>query len=327
MKYNGLKKSYVVSKSFIIRIKGSRVFIAFVGLFLLALGLSIISPYFLTISNILNILRQVSIIGIISVGMTYVIITRGIDLSVGSVLALSAIVSGVFLKLGVGIFLTIVIGIIVGAACGFISGILITTRINMPPFIATLAMMSVARGFSLVITRGTTIRDLPEQFGFIGGGYVFGIPFPIIIMICIYIIGYLNLSYTKNGTYYYAVGGNQEAARVAGVNIKRVKRSAYIISGIAAAIGGIILSSRVMSIEPTAGLGYELDAIAAVVIGGTDLYGGEGSLAGTFIGAVIMGVLRNGLNLLNVSTYWQQVVIGMVIAGAVSVGALRKNRT
>jgi ribose transport system permease protein len=175
-----------------------------------------------------------------------------------------------------------------------------------------------------VITAGKPIYGLPEQFGFIAEGYVFGIPVPIIIMICIYIIGYLYLSYVRNGVYYYAVGGNQEAARVAGVNIKKVKLSAYIISGIAAAIGGVILSSRLISIEPLAGLGYELDAIAAVVIGGTNLYGGEGSLIGTFIGAVIMGVLRNGLNLLNVSAYWQQVVIGVVIAGVVSIGALRK---
>ena len=324
MKYNGIKKSYVVGKSLVIRIKESRVFIASVGLFLLALGLSIISPYFLTISNILNVLRQVSIVGIVSVGMTYVIITGGIDLSVGSVLALSAVVTAVFLKQGINIFLAIIIGIIVGAVCGFFSGILITTRINMPPFIATLAMMSVARGFSLVITAGRPIYGLPEQFGFIAEGYVFGIPVPIIIMICIYIIGYLYLSCVRNGVYYYAVGGNQEAARVAGVNIKKVKLSAYIISGIAAAIGGVILSSRLISIEPLAGLGYELDAIAAVVIGGTNLYGGEGSLIGTFIGAVIMGVLRNGLNLLNVSAYWQQVVIGIVIAGVVSIGALRK---
>jgi ribose transport system permease protein len=176
----------------------------------------------------------------------------------------------------------------------------------------------------LVITSGRPIYGLPKQFGFIAGGYILGIPFPVIIMIFIYIIGYLYLTRVRTGMYCYAVGGNQEAARLAGVDIKKIKISAYVVSGISASIGGTILSSRLISIEPLAGLGYELDAIAAAVIGGANLMGGEGNLIGTLIGAITMGILRNGLNLLNVSAYWQQVAVGLVIAAVVSVNALRK---
>lgn len=297
-----------------------------IGLLLLGLLLSIISPHFLTISNILNILRQVSIIGIVSVGMTCVIITGGIDLSVGSVLALSAIIGALALKNGANIPLAILIAISVGGGCGFVNGILIAARIKMPPFIATLVMMSIARGLSLVITSGRPIYGLPSEYGFIAGGYTFGIPFPVILMIFLYIISYLYVSYVRTGMYYYVIGGNEEAARLAGIKIKNIKISAYVLSGISAAIGGAILSSRLISIEPLAGLGYELDAIAASVIGGANLMGGEGNLIGTLIGAITMGVLRNGLNLLNVSSYWQQVAIGIVIAAVVSINALRKDR-
>jgi ribose transport system permease protein len=282
------------------------------------------SPHFLTVSNILNVLRQISTIAVIAIGMTYVIITGGIDLSVGSVLALSAVVSAYLMTHGTNMYFSIIVGLIVGALCGFLNGIFIATRINMPPFITTLAMMGIARGFGMVITDGRPIYGLPEQFGFIAGGYVLGIPVPVIITILLYIIGYVHLSFVRTGVYYYAVGGNQEASRVAGVNIKRVKISAYIISGLTASIGGIILSSRLVSVEPLSGLGYELDAIAAAVIGGANLYGGEGNLIGTIIGAIITGVLRNGLNLLNVSAYWQQVSVGIVIAVVVLIKTLRK---
>jgi ribose transport system permease protein len=306
------------------KIIDNRLFMVTVGLLLLGLLLSIISPYFLTVSNILNILRQISIIGIVSVGMTYVIITGGIDLSVGSVLALSAIIGALALKNGVNIPFAIVIALAAGGICGFANGILIAARIKMPPFIATLVMMSIARGLSLVITSGRPIYGLPQKFGFIAGGYISGIPFPVIVMIAIYIIGYLYITYVRTGMYYYVVGGNEEAARLSGIDIKSIKIGAYVLCGISAAIGGAILSSRLISIEPLAGLGYELDAIAAAVIGGANLMGGEGNLIGTLIGAVTMGVLRNGLNLLNVSAYWQQVAIGVVIAAVVSVNALRK---
>lgn len=324
MKVSNFEKSSTAIKSVLVRVKDSRVFLAISGLFLLGLLLSVMSPHFLTVSNILNVLRQISMIAVVAIGMTYVIITGGIDLSVGSVLALSAVSSAFLMTHGTNMYLAIIVGMIIGVACGFLNGILITTRINMPPFVATLAMMSVGRGLSMVITEGRPIYGLPEQFGFIAGGYVFGIPMPVIIMILLYVVGNIHLSYVRSGVYYYAVGGNQEATRVAGVDIKRVKLSAYVISGLTAAIGGMILASRLVSIEPLSGLGYELDAIAAAVIGGASLYGGEGSLIGTLIGAIIMGVLRNGLNLLNVSPYWQQVVVGVVIAGVVSINALRK---
>ena len=303
---------------------GSRVLIALVGLVLLSITLSLLSPHFLTTPNILNVLRQVSIIAIISVGMTYVIITGGIDLSVGSVLAISSVVMAVLMKLGVDMYLAIAAAIAVGALCGLASGLLITTRIKMPPFIATLAMMSVARGASLVITGGIPIYGLTGDFNFFGMGYVFGLPVPVIIMFAIILLGHLDLSFTRIGIYYFAVGGNQEAARLAGIDIGLTKLRAYILSGVTSAVAGIVLSSRLTAVEPTAGLGYELDAIAAAVIGGVTLAGGEGSLIGTAIGALIMGVLRNGLNLLNVSTYWQQVMIGLVIAVTVALATMKR---
>jgi len=324
LKFRKFKNFFIAIKRYFIRYKESRVLIGFTSLILLGLLLSILTPYFFTVSNILNVLRQISIIAVLSIGMTYVIITGGIDLSVGSVLALSAVVTALFIKQGLNIYLAIIVGLIVGAVCGYISGTLITSRSNMPPFIATLAMMGITRGLSMVATGGIPIYGLPQQFKFIGGGYVVGIPVPVVIMILLYIIGYINLSYTKGGIYYYAVGGNQEAARVAGINIRKVKLGAYIISGMTAAIGGVILASRLGSIEPLSGQGYELDAIAAAVIGGANLYGGEGSLFGTLIGAMVMGIIRNGLTLLDVSPYWQQVAVGVVIAGVVSISVFKK---
>jgi ribose transport system permease protein len=318
-----VKNSFNI-KDNLIQIKNSRVFLAIIGLFLLSLLLSVLSPHFLTVSNILNVLRQISMIAVVSIGMTYVIITGGIDLSVGSVLALSAVSAAYLMTHNINMYLAIIVGMVIGVICGFINGIFITTKINMPPFIATMAMLGIGRGLSLVITEGRPIYGLPSQFAFIAGGYVFGIPVPVIIMIFLYLIAYIHLSYVRTGVYFYAVGGNQEATRVAGINIRRIKLGAYVISGLTASIAGIILASRLVSIEPLSGSGYELDAIAAAVIGGANLYGGEGNIIGTLIGAIIMGVLRNGLNLLNVSAYWQQVAVGVVIAGVVSINALRK---
>ena len=296
-----------------------------IGLILLTALVSILSPYFLTVRNVLNVLRQVSIIGIVSVGMSYVIFTGGIDLSVGSVAALSGVVTGVFLKvLGWNLPVSIVMGILAGAVCGIANGILITSRIKMPPFISTLAMMSIARGIALVITSGRPIFNLPDSFSVIGGSSILGVPVPIIIMLIIYLLAHFNLCHGKIGLYFYVVGGDEEAGRVSGINTGRVKMLAYLISGVCAAVAGIVLSSRVMVSEPIAGYGYELDAIASVIIGGANLFGGEGLIAGTFIGAIIIGILRNGLNLLNVSTYLQQVVIGVVIAGMVSISILRR---
>ena len=295
------------------------------GLILLIVLVSLLSRHFMTISNILNVLRQVSIVGIVSVGMSYVIITGGIDLSVGSVAALSGVITGVLIKnTAWGVPVSIVLGVAAGAACGLVNGALITSRIRMPPFIATLAMMSVARGLALVVTSGRPIFNLPDSFRFLGGSYVAGIPLPIIVMLLIYLLAHVNLTHGKVGLYYYAVGGDEEAARVSGINTGRVKMMAYLLSGGCAAVAGIVLASRVMVSEPIAGYGYELDAIASVIIGGANLFGGEGLIAGTLVGAIIIGILRNGLNLLNVSTYVQQVVIGVVIAGMVSISILRR---
>jgi len=296
-----------------------------IGLILLVVLASFLSPHFLTLRNIINVLRQVSIIAIISVGMTYVIITGGIDLSVGSVAALSGMITGLFLKnLGAGVFMSIGMGLISGILCGLFTGFLITSKIRMPPFIATLAMMSIARGIALMMTSGRPIFNLPESFSFLGGGFFWGIPIPIIIMLIIYLLAHISLTYTKSGLYFYAIGGNEEAARVTGIKNNVVKMRAYLISGLCAALAGIVLTSRVMVSEPIAGFLYELEAIAAVIIGGANLFGGEGLVAGTLIGAVIMGVLRNSLNLLNVSTYLQQVVVGFVIVTMVSISILRR---
>ncbi len=295
------------------------------GLILLVVLASVLSPYFLTFKNIINVLRQISIVAIISVGMTYVIITGGIDLSVGSVAALSGMITGMFLKnIGAGIFVSISMGLISGILCGLFTGFLVTSKIKMPPFIATLAMMSIARGIALMMTSGRPIFNLPESFSFLGAGFIWGIPIPIILMLSIYLFAHISLTYTKSGLYFYAVGGNEEAARVTGIKNNVVKMRAYLISGFCCAIAGIVLTSRVMVSEPIAGFLYELEAIAAVIIGGANLFGGEGIVLGTLIGAVIMGVLRNSLNLLNVSTYLQQVVVGFVIVTMVSISILRR---
>ncbi len=314
------------TKAFNIRIRQPNVVLAAIGLFLLILTLSLVSKHFLTLSNIFNMLRQVSIIAIVSIGMTYVIVAGGIDLSVGSIVGLSGVIMAILLREGSCVLLAIVMGMVVGALCGATSGFLITSRIHMPPFIATLSMMSIARGITLVITKGVPVYGLPREFGYIASGYVSIVPIPVIIMIALYGLVNVHLAYNKTGVYYYAVGGNAEASRLTGISIKSVMMSSYIISGVMCAISGMILTSRMVSIEPLAGTGYELDAIAAVVIGGTNLYGGEGSIIGTFIGALIIASLKNGLNLLDVSTYWQQVVIGLVIAGILSINVLRNPR-
>ena len=296
-----------------------------IGLILLVVLASVLSPYFMTFKNIINVLRQVSIVAIISVGMTYVIVTGGIDLSVGSVAALSGMITGLFLKnVGAGLFVSISMGIISGMLCGWFCGFLITSKIRMPPFIATLAMMSIARGIALMMTSGRPIFNLPGSFSFLGGGFFWGIPIPIIIMLIVYLFAHISLTYTKSGLYFYAIGGNEEAARVTGIKSNVVKMRAYLISGFCASIAGIVLTSRVMVSEPIAGFLYELEAIAAVIIGGANLFGGEGIVLGTLIGAVIMGVLRNSLNLLNVSTYLQQVIVGFVIVTMVSISILRR---
>jgi ribose transport system permease protein len=306
------------------KILTNRTLMAFVGLLILSIMLSVISPYFLTKTNVLNVLRQVSVIAIMAIGMTYVIISDGIDLSVGSVLALASTITALLLLDGKSLAISILAGLAVGITCGFVSGVMIVSKVKMPPFISTLAMMSVARGLTLVITGGMPIYGMPQVFSSIGAGYLWGIPIPVVIMLAVYVVGVYFLNCTRTGLHFFAIGSNENAAHLSGINVAKVRLTAYIISGALSALGGIILSSRISSVEPVAGEGYELDCIAAAVIGGTSMSGGAGSLVGTLIGALVMGVLRNGLNLLDVSTYWQKVVIGVVIAVTVAIGTLRK---
>lgn len=294
-----------------------------IGLALLFVVLSILSPHFLTTGNLLNITRQVAVNAILATGMTFVIISAGIDLSVGSVLALSGCVMALALKAGVGIFPGILIGVGVGSLCGLANGFM-TGVMRVPPFIATLGMMSIARGLALVVTKGYPVFDLPEGFSYLGTGYLWDIlPVSLLFTFFVLLAAHFVLTRMKLGRYVYVIGGNEEAAVLSGVNVRASKVLIYTICGFLAGLASVLFVSRLNSAQPTAGIAYELDAIAATVIGGTSLFGGEGSIGGTVIGTLIMGVLRNGLNLLNVSSFWQQVVIGVVIVTAVYVDQLR----
>ncbi len=287
---------------------------------------SLLSPYFLTADNILNVTLQTSITAIIAAGMTFVILTAGIDLSVGAMVALSGVVATSILKLNlpfvISFPLALFAGLSIGICSGTVAGIFIT-RFNITPFIVTLSLMTIWRGASYMYTDGRPVWGLPDDFGLLGSGRVLSIPLPTIIMICVYVVTYILLKYTKFGRYVYAVGGNKEAARLAGINVNQTIFVVYIISGILSAISGILLASRMNSGQPNAGLMYEMDVIAAVVVGGTSLFGGRGSIFGTFLGAMLIGILRNGLNLLNVGSYVQMVVLGVVILLAVLLDKLR----
>ncbi|MEE8177634.1 MAG: ABC transporter permease [Acidobacteriota bacterium] len=294
-----------------------------IGLALLVLVLSLLSPHFLTTENLLNITRQVAVNAILATGMTFVIISAGIDLSVGSVLALSGCVMAIALNAGVGIFPGILLAVGVGSLCGLANGFM-TGFLRVPPFIATLGMMSIARGLALVVTGGYPIFELPEGFSYLGTGYLWDVlPVSLLFTILVVVAAHFVLTRMKLGRYVYVIGGNEEAAVLSGVNVRTTKMLIYTICGFLAGLASVVFVSRLNSAQPTAGIAYELDAIAATVIGGTSLFGGVGSIGGTVIGALIMGVLRNGLNLLNVSSFWQQVVIGVVIITAVYVDQLR----
>jgi ribose transport system permease protein len=299
--------------------------LSLIGLVLLSLVMTIFSNQFLTQNNILNILRQVSINGIIAVGMTFVILTSGIDLSVGSVMAFSGtLMAGVMVKMGWNPVLAIGVALALGAIFGLINGVLISYA-KMPPIIVTLAMMEIPRGLALLYTGGYPLSGISQNFAFIGRGYFLGIPMPVIIMIFIYLIAYVLLNYLPFGRYIYAIGGNEEAVSLSGIKVKKFKTIAYVISGITAALSGIVITSRLMSGQPMAGDGFELDAIASVVLGGTDINGGRGSIVGTFVGALIMGVLSNGLNLLGVSPYVQRVFKGLIILFAIYFSSKKEN--
>ncbi|MEP7109786.1 MAG: ABC transporter permease [Ferruginibacter sp.] len=291
----------------------------YIAFLLLAITMAVSSPYFLRTGNLLNILKQISINGIVAVGMTFVIISGGIDLSVGSIVALSAVFASTYAHPGdYSLFVPLVIGLLAGSACGFLNGVLIAKR-RLPPFIVTLGMMTIARGVALVYSNGRPVINLSDQYNHIGGGYFFGLPIPAIIFLAVAAWGMLVLNYTKFGRHIYATGGNELAARISGVNTDQKKIIVYTMAGFFAGLAGIVLSSRIMTGSPVGGAGYELDAIAAVVIGGSSLKGGIGTIGGTIMGALIIGVISNGLDLLSVSSYWQQIVKGGIIVLAVMV--------
>ncbi|MGW3214757.1 substrate-binding domain-containing protein [Streptomyces sp. CAI 127] len=293
------------------------------ALVVLVVAMSLLSGDFLTTQNLLNVGVQAAVTAILAFGVTFVIVSAGIDLSVGSVAALSAtVLAWSATSAGVPVVLAVVLAIVTGIACGFVNGALISYG-KLPPFIATLAMLSIARGLSLVISQGSPIAfpDSVSRLGDTLGGWL---PVPVLVMIAMGLITALILGRTFIGRSMYAIGGNEEAARLSGLRVKRQKIVIYALSGLFAAVAGIVLASRLVSAQPQAAQGYELDAIAAVVIGGASLAGGVGKASGTLIGALILAVLRNGLNLLSVSAFWQQVVIGVVIALAVLLDTLRR---
>jgi ribose transport system permease protein len=298
-----------------------------IALVVLCVALSILSDKFMTVDNGWNVMRQISVNICIAVGMTLVVLTSGIDLSVGSVLALCGAITAGLLKNGVEIpssnlFIgftvlgAIVIGLLTGSLIGAFNGWTIT-RFKVPPFVATLAMLTIARGLTLLWTKGFPISVLGDHFAYIGTGWFIGIPVPVWISAIVVLATVVITGKTPLGRYIYAIGGNENATKLSGININRVKIIVYSMAGALAAVGGMIVTSRLDSAQPNAGVSYELDAIAAVVIGGTSLSGGRGSIWGTVLGAVIIGVLNNGLVLLNVSPFWQQVVKGLVILLAV----------
>ncbi|AIM15716.1 ribose ABC transporter permease [Bacillus sp. X1(2014)] len=288
------------------------------GLLILFVIVSVLNPSFLEPLNILNLLRQVAINALIAFGMTFVILTGGIDLSVGAILALSSSLMAGMIVSGVDPILAILIGCVLGALMGVVNGLLITKG-KMAPFIATLATMTILRGLTLVYTEGNPITGLGDHhlFQLFGRGYFLGIPVPAVTMILTFVVLYILLHKTPFGRKTYAIGGNEKAALISGIKVPNVKVMIYALSGLLSALAGAILTSRLNSAQPTAGTSYELDAIAAVVLGGTSLSGGKGRIFGTLIGALIIGTLNNGLNLLGVSSFYQMVVKGIVIIIAV----------
>ncbi len=299
------------------------ILIAFAVLYLFLAINPATSEAFLTRQNMFNVLRQISTNLYIACGMTMVIILGGIDLSVGSIIALSGCVAAACVsRHGMPIPLALLIGTLLGAAFGMINGVVIS-KTTIPPFIVTLATMDIARGFAYVYTSGSPVRVVTKEWQFIGAGYLGIFPVPVIIMLIVLITTALLMNNTRFGRHIYAVGGNIQAARFSGISVGKVKFWVYSFSGLMAGISGVVLASRMYSGQPTAGQGGEMDAIAAVVVGGTSMAGGAGKIGGTIIGALIIGCLNNGLNLLNVNSFWQYVVKGIVILLAVFVDFIR----
>ncbi|MGB3366960.1 MAG: ribose ABC transporter permease [Acidaminobacteraceae bacterium] len=291
-----------------------------IGLIIFSVIISLLNDRFFTVSNILNILRQTSINSVIAAGMTFVILTGGIDLSIGSTLALTGAISAYLISSGVHPIIAVIVALISGLTIGMLNGVIISKG-KVQPFIVTLATMTILRGATMVFTNGRPISTgydvYGEMFNKIGAGYIFGIPNPVIIMIIVFALSYIILRNMTIGRYVFAVGGNEDATKLSGINVDKVKIFVYGINGLLAALAGIIITSRLSSAQPTAGSGYELDAIAAVVLGGTSLAGGFGSILGTVVGALIIGILNNALNLMDVTSYYQLLLKGLVILLAV----------
>jgi len=294
-----------------------------IAFIIICAAMTVLSPVFLTVTNVRNVIRQSSIFGIMAIGMTFVILTGGIDLSVGSILAVAGAISAGMLKGGAGLLPIVLLALVLGIGCGLANGVIITIG-RIAPFVVTLGMMSIARSITLIYTKGYPISGFTGDFRFIGGGEILSMPFPIIVFLLTVIMAWLILTQTRLGRYTYAIGGNEETVKLSGINADFYKTIAYVISGITAAMSALILTSRLNSAEPVAGQGYELDVIAAVVIGGTSLSGGRGSVWGTLIGALLIGVINNGMNLLGISPYFQLLVKGLIIIGAVLLDRLRQ---
>ena len=293
-------------------------------LLVLVVFMLIKAPNFGTVSNLFNVARSISISAILAAGMTFVIITTGIDLSVGSTIAVSGCIAVLAAQQGLNPLLAILLGMVIGALIGLINGFLIA-YCNLAAFIVTLGTMTFMRGLAYTITGGLPIVDNGLNFRALGNGYLFHVPIPFIVMIIVYVVMWIVLDKTKYGSHVYAVGGNAEAARLSGINVKGVLLSVYVIAGLCAGLAGCIFAARVVSAQPTAGDGYEMDAIAAAVLGGTSLMGGKGKIPGTLIGAIIFGVLTTGLVLMNVPFFTQQLVKGIVIIIAVLIDGLKEN--
>jgi ribose/xylose/arabinose/galactoside ABC-type transport system permease subunit len=296
-----------------------------IALAALMIGLAVVRPNFLTLGNLVNLVRQISINGILAVGVTYVLLTGGVDLSLGSMVALTGVIAAMFAHPGQhGLLVPVLIGVLAGALCGSANGLMVT-RGRMAPFVVTLGMMTSARGLALLLSGGRPVSNLSTGFTRIGSGDFAGVPAPTWILLAVALASHVFLRHMRMGRHVYAVGGNEHAARASGVNVRGVKMASYTICGAMAGLAGVVLAARITTGQPNAGIGYELDAIAAVVIGGTSLSGGVGSVSGTILGALLIGVINNGLDLLNVSSYYQQVIKGLIIVGAVWLDRSKKS--
>ena len=300
-------------------------FLPFISLAALFVILSIVSPYFLTTTNISSVIRQTAVINIMALGMTLVIVSGGIDLSVGSILAFSGVVGTMTMVSTDSVMLGMVAGVLAGTLWGCVNGLMIA-RLRIPPFIVTLGTLGIVRGLTLVISGGLPVVGLPKEHGFLGEGTIGPAPFVLVVLVACVVSAHFVLHSTKLGRYTYVIGSNEAAAIYAGIPVGRFKVAIYAICGLLTGLAGMIETSRLMTGQPTAGVTYELQVIAAVVIGGGSLTGGEGTVIGTLIGAFIMGLLSNGSDLLGINPYWQQVIIGAVIILAVALDVARKRR-